>query len=250
MTTAAERLHLLYDVSRKLAECTEVDDLLRFATRRARELFEAEGCALLLVDAITREFYFPIASQSGSLQAAQARLAEIRFPADRGIAGWVLSNDRATIVDDARQDPRFYHAVDQATHMETRAVLCAPLRTPAGIVGVIEVVNPAAAALTGDDLQFLETLAADVAVAYEKARLYSQIRGEVTNLRQAATAVGIGLGALGLLTILGTALVHAAWALPWGELPTRPGLLAGVAALIGGCVLLGVGRGWLVGRPA
>ena len=64
MIEVSERLRVLYEITRKLATFTDLDDLLRYATRRARELFEAEGCALLLLDPEKNEFYFPIASQA------------------------------------------------------------------------------------------------------------------------------------------------------------------------------------------
>ena len=250
MTTAAERLHLLYEVNRRLTGFTDLDELLRYATQRTRELFEAEGCALLLVDRGREEFYFPIASQSASSHASEQRLSEIRFPADRGIAGWVLANDQAALVEDTSKDPRFYSGVDQQTQTATRAVLCAPLRSPSGNIGVVEVVNPSASAVTRDDLEFLEALATDIALAHEKARLYERLRGEVVGLRQASGIAGYGLAAVGLLLSLGTIFGHLAWALPVRELLTRPGLLTGVAAILVGLALVGVAHGWLVRKTS
>ena len=51
MSNPAERLRALAELSRGLAGAGDLDDLVRAATQRARELFEAEGCALLLLDA-------------------------------------------------------------------------------------------------------------------------------------------------------------------------------------------------------
>jgi GAF domain-containing protein len=249
VTTAAERLHLLYEVNRRLTSFTDLDELVRYATRRTRELFGAEGCALLLVDRARKEFYFPVSSQSASSQASEAVMSEIRFPVDRGIAGWVLANDKPALVGDTSTDPRFYRGVDQLTHMATRAVLCAPLHAPSGNVGVVEVVNPDPAALTLEDLEFLEALATDIALAHEKALLYEQLRGEVIGLRQACRFAGFGLLAVGTLLSLGLLFRHVALALPLSELLVRPGLLASVALILAGVMLVGVGRGWF-GHPA
>jgi GAF domain-containing protein len=173
-------------------------------------------------------------------------LAEIRFPAEQGIAGWVLAHDQAVLVPDVSTDPRFYTGVDRATHMTTRALLCAPLRSRSGNIGVIEVVNPAANALTTEDLDFLEALAADIAVAHEKAMLYEQLRGEVTGLRQAVRTAGIGLLALGAVAAGGALVAHLAWALPLSELPMRPGIVGGVVAVALGIALIALGNGWLI----
>ncbi len=250
MTTAAERLHLLYEVNRRLTTVHDLDELMRYSTQRTCELFDADGCALLFLDPDKREFYFPIASQSATQRAAQARLTEIRFPADRGIAGWVLAHDEAALVPDVQLDARFYAGVDAATHMTTRAVLCAPLRSHTGNIGVIEVVNPASAALTADDLEFLEALAGDIAVAHEKAWLYERLRGEVSGLRQACRFAGTALITIGALLSIGAAIGHLAWALPVRELPARPGMLSGMLSMIVGGLLVGIARGWLVPKTA
>jgi len=250
LTTAADRLHLLYEVNRRLTAFTDLDELLHYATARTRELFQAEGCGLLLVDRERQQFYFPIASQSATSQASEASLAEIRFPIDRGIAGWVVSHDEAALVDDTATDPRFFAGVDAKTHVSTRSLLCAPLRTPDGNIGVVEVINPSPSALTRDDLEFLEALATDIALAHEKALLYERLRGEVVSLRQACAFAGYGLLGIGVVFSLGTVLGHLAWALPMSELLTRPGVLAGLAAIGVGTSLVGVARGWLVRSPA
>ncbi len=248
MASTGERLHLLYEINRRLTTLADLDELIRYATRRTREVFEAEGCALLLLDRRRHEFHFPVASQSESRQAAQERLAEIRFPADRGVAGWVLSHDEAALVADTTEDERFYADVDKRTDMTTRSLLCAPLRTPSGNIGVLEVVNPPATSLKAEDLEFLEAVANDIAVAYEKADLYHRLRGEVIGLRQACAYAGGGLIALGVLFTTGVVLGHLARSLPAVELLRRPALFGGLAGVLIGVALLGVSRGWLVSR--
>ncbi|HXQ22106.1 MAG TPA: GAF domain-containing protein [Candidatus Acidoferrales bacterium] len=250
MATAAERLHLLYEVNRRLTSLTDLAELLRYATGRTRELFEAEGCAILLLDRERREFSFPVASQSASSRASAERLAEIRFPADRGIAGWVLSHGEAALVPDAQADSRFYTGVDRATQTTTRGILCAPLRAPSGNIGVVEVINAAASSLTQDDLEFLEALANDIAVAYEKALLYAHLHGEVITLQQVCRVGGSGLAAVGLLVSLWAVFAHLALALPLGEILMRPAMLVGLLAMLVGVALVGVGRGWIVGNAA
>lgn len=240
MATAADRLSVLYEVNRRLGTFTDLEELLRWATGRTRDLLDAEGCAILLLDAAKNELYFPIASQRGSRRESEARLAEIRFPADRGIAGWVLQNGESASVEDASRDPRFYSGVDHQTAMTTRRVLCSPLRTAAGIIGVVEIVNPARP-LVPDDTVFLEALAADVAVAHERVALAEELRAEVRGLRRATTIAGMGFVVLGLVVAGGAVLVHLAWALPLVELSRRPGLWFGLGCVGAGVVLLRLG---------
>ncbi len=248
MTAVGERLHLLYEINRRLTTLSDLEALVRFATERTRELFNAEGCALLLLDRETHEFYFPVASQSDAHPQSQQRLAETRFPADRGIAGWVLGHDEAVRIDDVSKDERFFQGVDQETQMTTRSLLCAPLHSQSGNIGVIEVVNPALGELGPEDLEFLGALADDIAVAYEKAALHDQLRGEVVGLRQVCRMVGLGLLVIGILFIIGATIGHLAMALPLSELPTRPGTLSGLVSVLVGLFLVGVARGWFETR--
>ena len=247
MTSASSQLHLLADVSRSLATFTDIDELVHFATQRTRELFEAEGCALLLLDEARRELSFPVASQRQAGVAATA-LAEIRFPADRGIAGWVLSHDESTLVPDTASDPRFYNAVDRQTTMQTRALLASPLRTRTGNIGVLEVVNPGAGHLEASDLEFLDIIASEIGVAYEKAALYRELEREVVDLRGFCRSAGAALAGVGVLLAAAATLYHRVRLLPWTDLPARPGVLVGALCLAIGVVLIGVGRGWLVSR--
>lgn len=248
MSGASSTLHVLADLSRSLATYTDLDALVRYATERVRALFEAEGCALLLLDADRREFYFPVASQGQSGRASATALASVRFPADRGIAGWVLAHDESALVTDVARDPRFYDAVDRETAMQTRALLCSPLRTGSGNIGVLEIVNPGAGHLERSDLEFLDILASEIGVAYEKAALHRALEREVVDLRAFCRRAGLGLSVLGVVFAAAATFYHRARVLPWAELPGRRGVLLGLLCVSVGVVLLGVGAGWFVRR--
>lgn len=247
MPTAADRLDVLYEVNRRLTTFTDLAELLRYATRRTRELFDAEGCALLLLDAERRSLSFPIASQSEARATTESRLAEIRFPADRGIAGWVLAHREGALVNDVARDERFYAGVDERTTITTRAVLCAPLTTEWGPIGVVEVVNPSTA-FRAEDLAFLEALASDIAVAHEKVALHERLAGEVVGLRSICSLTGTALLVVGVASVLAATLVHLAVAAPLAELAARPGVVLGLAGVAAGGLLVAVGRGRIVPR--
>ena len=105
-----------------------------------------------------------------------ARLAGLRLPANRGIAGAALQTGRPIRVDDVRADPRFYPGIDRATGSSTRSVVAAPLIARQGTIGVLQVVNHHGGAFDEGDLSFLEALAGSVAVAIENAQLYARLK--------------------------------------------------------------------------
>jgi GAF domain-containing protein len=152
----------------------------------------------------------------------------------------VLANGKSARIDDVQHDPRFYSGVDAATGVTTRTLVAAPLRTTTGAIGVIEVINPHD--LEDGDVEFLEALGSDVAVAHEKAALSAALRDEAAGLRRLGRLAGLGIVALGVGLVAATVFAHAAHALPLRELTDEPGLLLGALVAAGGLVLVAAVR--------
>jgi Nif-specific regulatory protein len=182
MVDQESRLRLLYDLGCAFAARIDPDELIPLVIKKCCETFAAEGTSVLLLDEDGRELRFPYAA--GASPEVESQLARLRIPADRGIAGTVVQSGKGTRIDDAQADPRFYADVDRVTGLTTRALLCAPLATSRGTLGVIQVVNRrAGGGFSGDDLALLEALAGSIAVAIDNARLYARVKGSEETLR-------------------------------------------------------------------
>jgi len=176
------RARLLYDLGCAFAARLELDELIPLVVAKCREALKAEGAAVLLVDAKRDELYFPYVADED--REVAARLVDLRFPAERGIAGAVVKNGQSLRVDDVTADARFYGDVDRTTGLTTRSLIAAPLTALEGPIGVIEVVNRQdGAPFTDQDLGFLELLAGSIAVAVENARLYARVKASEERLR-------------------------------------------------------------------
>ncbi len=171
-----ETLELLLDVSRGFHTLAPVDQLLARACARLKGLMQAEACSVILYDPARQELFFPV-SDDERLEAP-GPLREIRFPADRGISGWVLREQEPVLVLDVARDPRFYSAVDRDMGTETRSMICAPLRSRAGAIGVVQVINRKGGPFDAEDLGLLDAIAGSIAVAIENARLHEALRRE------------------------------------------------------------------------
>jgi GAF domain-containing protein len=216
-----ERLDLLYDLGKRLASMRDAHELITHATQRMRDFFAAEGCSVLLLDPTGREFRFSISmNRTGSATNPEV-LERIGFPADRGVAGWVLRHGEGLFVPDVERDERFYKGVDEQTGAVTRSLMCVPLRTFSGAIGVVELMNPVVTSTPQDDVNFLGAIANDVAAAYEKADLQRRVQQEANELRYIGIVVGIALITVGLLVASFAVFGHLARTLPISQLWER-----------------------------
>jgi transcriptional regulator with GAF, ATPase, and Fis domain len=178
----AARLRLLYELGNAFAARLELNDLLPLVVEKCRDVIEAEGAAVLFHDRDADELYFPYAASDDP--DVTARLLRARFPADRGVAGSVITTGRSMRVDDVALDPRFYPGVDQKTGFTTRRIIAAPLLGPHGPIGVVQCVNRRDGTPFDDsDLALLESLAASITVAIENARRYDEVKTSEARLR-------------------------------------------------------------------
>ncbi len=175
------RLSLLYQVSRSFSELIQLDQLISRIIGKTKELLNAESCAILLLDEERQELYFPYSADIAP--EVERRFSTVRFPADRGIAGWVLQHGVSQLVPDVALDDRWYSNVDKQSGVVTQSLLCAPLRTQRGTLGVIELRNKIEGPFVEEDLNFLEALAGNIAVAIENARLYQRLKESEAKLR-------------------------------------------------------------------
>src|SRR5262245_32379828 len=169
-------LALFLEVSRSFHALVAPEKLLPLITERVRTLLDAEACSVILYDADRGELYIPVSSDAR--MESSDRLRNVHFPASQGLAGWVFREGQSVLVADVARDPRFYDAVDRQTGTASRSLLCAPLRTRSGTIGVTQVINKRSGVFTQDDLDLLDAIAGNIAVALENARLHEVLKSE------------------------------------------------------------------------
>jgi sigma-B regulation protein RsbU (phosphoserine phosphatase) len=103
------------------------------------------------------------------------------LPVTEGIIGRCVRRNVCSQVLDASLDPAFARAVDQASGLATRSLLCAPLSFGETVLGAIEVVNKRSGCgcFAEGDIHPLQVLASSAALAIANARLAaSQVEHE------------------------------------------------------------------------
>ena len=170
----AKRLHLaetLVDVSRTVAALDTLDEILASLVSMTAAVLRAERATLFLNDTMTNELY----SRSMTDQGPR----EIRMLNDKGIAGKVLRTGQGLVVNDAYAHPDFNAEVDETTGYGTRQILCAPIRTGRGeLIGVAQVLNRLDGQFGDDDLQLLEAMTTQAALALTSSQRDERSRAQ------------------------------------------------------------------------
>ncbi len=179
--------HQLVGISRDLASTLDLNMLLRRIVYVAVELCEAEAASILLFDEDKQELIF----QASTDIKNEEKMRGIVVPRD-SIAGWVAVNRQAVNVPDVHRDGRFYREVEERLNFPTSSLIAVPMIVKDKLVGVLEVLNQNEGAFSSQDLEFLNVLGAQAAVAIENARLFHQsdlISEMVHELRTPLTSI-------------------------------------------------------------
>lgn len=183
-----ESLKRILEVTRLLNSTLDLELQLGMIQEVATELTNTDVASIYLRDSKTDELFFLTATGD-----VAERLKRIQVPLDGSIAGWVVRTGRAAAVSDAKSDVRHYDRTDSETGFVTRSLMTVPLRAQDKIIGALQVLNKVGDdPFTDQDLDLLTTLAAQAAVAIEKARLFEQsdlISEVVHELRTPVTSI-------------------------------------------------------------
>jgi len=163
----AAELAVLNKVGQAITSILDLDEVLTLVMTEVRAMLGVEAASVLLHDAQHDELIF-----TADAGPATETLVGTRMPATMGIAGWVIQRGQQVLVDDVRNDARFYDGIDAVTGLTTRSLLAVPLVHKGRVIGVIEAINKADGVFDKYDQNLLNTLAGSAAVAIENARLY------------------------------------------------------------------------------
>ena len=158
-----DRSAIIRELANEFTKRTDLDELIPFVVEQLREKLPANGVSLLLLDEARNELEFAYNSQ-GNAKTGQ-RLAGVRMPADRGVAGAVLRQRTPELI---------ANEIDRKTGMSTGSLLAVPLLVGERRLGVIEAVRLSGeSGFTEADMAMLEQLGPFIAIALENAGLHS-----------------------------------------------------------------------------
>ncbi|HET7844737.1 MAG TPA: GAF domain-containing SpoIIE family protein phosphatase [Xanthomonadales bacterium] len=168
-TFDSRALTLLADLSQALAVSIDVEHTLTRAVTRIADCMQAEAASVFMLDPGGQ--FLECRACAGPVDVRGMRLS-----VDTGIVGRTIQSNTCQMVRDAQSDPDFAGKVDARTGFTTRSVLCTPLTTTRGPIGVLEVLNKQGGDLFEDaDRDMLRLLAAPTALAISNAALVAEL---------------------------------------------------------------------------
>ncbi|MFQ5857977.1 MAG: GAF domain-containing protein, partial [Anaerolineae bacterium] len=162
----AQQFRLINKVGRRITSILNVDELINEVARLTQETFGYYNVNIGLVEGD----YLVIRASEGEYEPSEPPVGQRGLIGDgAGIARWVAAHNRPLLVNDVSQEPR-YRCLEALCR--TCAELAVPIRISDKVLGVLDVESDRINAFDARDIPLLESLAAQVAVALENARLY------------------------------------------------------------------------------
>jgi len=160
-------MSVLLKISSALMAEKNLGRLLEFIIKTTSAILDAERSSIFLLDYDTNELYTRVAQLT--------EVSELRFAANKGIAGYAVTKSKLLNIPDAYNDSRFNPEIDKETGYRTRNILTAPMLNHKNeVVGVLQVLNKKTGSFGLEDESLIMALAAQAAVAVENAQLYQE----------------------------------------------------------------------------
>ena len=170
----AQTLTVLNEISRELTSILNVDQLFKRIGDLLTRVIEYQMFSILLVDtersALVHRF---------SLRYQENIHLKHDIPLGRGLVGHAVQEKTAVLAPDVSKDPRYIQL-----NPETRSELCVPLLYKESAIGVLDLESTRRNYYNEDHVRTLTTLAGQIAIAIENARLYERIAREEQRLER------------------------------------------------------------------
>src|ERR1035438_3278386 len=173
-TKQARILLLLNEIARELTSILNLDELLGRIAELVRRLIDYQMFSILLLDATGEKL-----EHRFSLRFNENIHLKNEIPLGRGLVGSAAESQQAVLVPDVTKDPRYVQA-----NPETRSELAVPLVYKGKVIGVLDLEHTRRGFFTEEHQRTMTTLAAQIAIAIENARLYEEIERQERRLER------------------------------------------------------------------
>ena len=161
----AQTLEVLNEISRELTSILDVDELLERIGQLLRRIIDFQMFSIWLVNEHER-----VLENQFALRFGERFYPAETIPLDRGLVGAAIASHRPVRVSDVRKDLRYV-----MINPEARSEMAVPLIYKGKVIGVLDIEHTRAYYFNEDHERALTTLAAQIAISIENARLYQRV---------------------------------------------------------------------------
>lgn len=162
---------------------TDMEEMIIAILQRVKSIMDIEGASIALHDPVNREFYF-LRTVEVQHSLSHTDNSTLRFPDNLGVAGWVMKENNSAVINDTSKDSRYYKAFDSKNNFQTGSMICVPLRTRKGFMGVLYALNKINGPFSEREKKILEIISGTIAVSLENAKLYGELKEFVSVLER------------------------------------------------------------------
>jgi sigma-B regulation protein RsbU (phosphoserine phosphatase) len=170
----AQTLTVLNEIAIELTSILDLDPLLERIGQLLRRLIDYQMFTIMLLDDKGETLVTRYAWRFGYTHAPRRRL-----PITAGLVGAAVREWRVVNAPDVRKDPRYLEM-----NPETRSEMIVPLFHKGRVIGVLDLEHTRTGFFNEEHERMLTTLAAQVAIAIENARLYQAVRRQERQLER------------------------------------------------------------------
>jgi two-component system nitrate/nitrite sensor histidine kinase NarX len=164
----ADQFRVIGEVGHHITSILAVDELLEQVVMLLKEALDYSVVGIGLIEGDELVFRAGAAAFSDGSRLEEPLRIKV---GEEGVSGWVAQSGEPLLVPDVSQEPR-YLGVPQAT--ETRSELAVPLKVKEEVIGVLDVESERLDDFDESDVTVVQSLAHQIAVAVDNARLFEQ----------------------------------------------------------------------------
>ena len=168
LTQKTEQLRATSYIARKTAEVQELAALLDTVARLVTDQFGFYHTGIFLLNETGNQAVLQAASSEGGQRMIER--GHSLSVGSQGLVGYVAAQKKPRIALDVGADAIFFNNPDLPM---TRSEVALPLVVRNKVLGVLDIQSDKPQAFSADDIDVLQTLADQIAIAIENARLYT-----------------------------------------------------------------------------
>ena len=173
-TKQARILLTLNEIARELTSILNLDELLGRIAELVRRVIDYQMFSILLRDSSGEKLQHRF-----SLRFNESIHLKHDIRLGRGLVGVAAESKQAVLAPDVSKDPRYIEV-----NPETRSELAVPLIYKDKVIGVLDMEHTRRGFFTEEHQRTMTTLAAQIAIAVENARLYEEIARQERRLER------------------------------------------------------------------